>query len=142
MKLRQATTNDVDYILKLVEMFSSENVYLSKNLADAKVLRESVSYFVTSPDYLALVWDGGVFIGGAVNMMFGRDPVATEILLFVDPAKRGHSPVKEVLERLEAWAKERELTSVVFHLLGDNPRGDFLTRAGYKLCEASYVKEI
>jgi hypothetical protein len=141
-KVKHATMEDLDTILELLQEFVNESDFTRNNSVGPEEIKSYAEFFIDSPEHLVLVWDGGVFCAGVVNGLFTKDSMVSEIVFYVKKEKRGRTPVVSILKTLEAWTSGRGIKKIVFHLIGSEPKGEFLEKRGYTLCESSFMKEV
>lgn len=140
--INEANIDDLDTLVNLVFEFG-EKASVAKDLTlDREQVTNYLSYWIKDPNSLVLTFPGGLFVGTISPALGFVELLATEVVFYVQPEQRGSTSALRVLKSFETWAKERKVPKVIFHLIGEEVRDDFLLRSGYTLTERSYSKGV
>lgn len=139
-RIRHATPEDMDMLLHYASNFSKASVFSNRFPLDMEQTRFLITKCIHDPDFLALVFPGGVFLGGIMKPLWFKGRLASELAFWVEPEKRGKLNVFRILKEFEDWGTERGVTGYCFHLLGAETSDQFLQRKDYELFERSYLK--
>jgi GNAT superfamily N-acetyltransferase len=143
MTIRKAVAEDRDELLAMGQRFHSSTPYSTvirwNPVQLARVIDtilESGVFYVAEDRGGALVGVIGVFV--TLHPLSG-DPVATELLWWVEPAARGDSTAVRLLKDAEAWAKAAGALGMIM-VAPDVRTGQFYERLGYRSVETSYLR--
>jgi GNAT superfamily N-acetyltransferase len=86
----------------------------------------------------------GMFMGYISDWPFGDEWIATDLLVYVDPAHRKGSTGLRMLKEFEQWAKEQGVNQLRPGTSVGNKKQllSFYKRLGYKTVGYSFLKEI
>jgi GNAT superfamily N-acetyltransferase len=142
MGIRVATISDLDLVLDLGKKFLNETNY--KQFGAEDKLEQLAKYFLTSPasERIVFLYDDVGILGASVSpFIFGDMKVATDILWWVEPTRRGDNIGTELIKAYEYWAKTVGCRIAVMVSL-DERVGKFYEKNGYALYERAYMKEL
>lgn len=110
MRVRSATLDDLPAMIALGAQMHAESVYAPFDYDEEKLHALGVRY-VENPDwcFAGVCEDAhgrllGMHLGFISEYYFGRDLIATDLLLFVDPCKRGSLAAALLVKAFEEWA--------------------------------------
>ena len=84
----------------------------------------------------------GMVFGFTSPFVWGASyKTATEMLWWVEPEERNKKLGKQLIVRLEAWAREQGCKLLTLTSL-DSRVGRMYTKAGFKIYERTYIKEL
>lgn len=113
MRVRLATIDDIPEMIELGARMHAESVYSAFDY-DREKLFDLGKNCVENPDrcFAGVCEDAhgqllGMHVGFISEYYFGRDLIATDLLLFVDPCKRGSLAAALLVKAFEEWAFAR-----------------------------------
>lgn len=113
--IRPATENDFDALIRLGRMMHAESWYHYLPFNEEK-LRGLFAYlmehgFIRVHESSEGEIDGG-FVGLLTEPWFGNGRIASDLALFILPARRGGTIAFKLLRAFVAWAGERQVDEV------------------------------
>lgn len=110
MIIRRATEQDLPEMIRLGSIMHQESVYSDLDYDPGKLLANGRDW-LKFPDlyFLAVAEDNsgqviGMYAGFVSEYYFGRDLCAYDLLLFVDPSRRGSMAAVMLVKAFEDWA--------------------------------------
>lgn len=110
MRVRSATADDLPALIALGAAMHAESAYAGFDYSSKK-LYEMGLHYLAHPDtcFIAVCADDcgtiyGMHAGYICEYYFGRDLIASDLLLFVDPTKRGGMAAALLVRAFEEWA--------------------------------------
>lgn len=111
MLIREMSQGDVEYSVRLAKDMHHESwfshydfdINKARQLWDRKVAQpDNYCLFVAEEDGAVI----GVFAGIAFEHFFGNDKVASDLILYVDPDRRGGTAAPRLIKAYEQWARD------------------------------------
>lgn len=142
--IRRIVEDDVPAIVTMARTFLASPDYRAAIVADSRQLETLTRSWLSSEDKACWIAESfGKPVGMMAMMSFvhpmSGEPVASEVVWWVEPASRGIG--MRLLHTAEAWAKARGATSLI--MIAPNPRvGAFYERVGFSLVEMSYQRSL
>ncbi len=147
MTLKLATMEDLDRVVKLVEVFVKTSPYKNEEF-DTEKVRQTVRTLLTDKNkgIVILYMNGevpvGILGGFLTEWVFNRKQIAAELFWWVDPQFRSRKSLA-LREAFEFWAKRVGATAIqMSNLGGDEKVARYLERSGYDLFENAHLKRI
>ena len=108
--VRSATIDDVPVLVALGERMHAESPRFSRLAFDAGKVQALLASAVNAPHMLVLVAGrgsdiAGGFVGLIAEHWCSRDLIATDLALFIDPAKRGGIYASRLVRAYLDWAE-------------------------------------
>lgn len=137
--IKLATLEDSHKATKLLLNFYKEaNPPFQTSAAWALALFQT---FVKDDDKIAIIKDGGIFLGGISQSLLGPFIQAYELVWWVDSENRGNS--LKMIKIYEDWAKEKGAQIIELKSLEKFKETEQIyNRIGYKPIETSWIKAI
>lgn len=139
--IRTATMADLEFIVNIAGEFATQVDYGKFLTYSPEKVEALAAKLIEDSSALVLVFPGGVFVGCTTETLCHHEKVATELLFYIQPAFRGLTLIREILDKFETWAKSQNAHMTVFHLVGEETQDSFLKRRGFRPYEHSYYKE-
>lgn len=146
MTLKLATVDDVEDVVEMAIKFAKASPYGVFPVEDGK-LRQLVLDLLRDRNkgiivlYLVEGKPQGVIAGMLSEMLFSHEPIASELIWWVNPEHRTRKSLK-LKEAYEYWAKRVGAKYIQMAELNDEKIARFYQRTGYDLCERSYLKVV
>ena len=138
--VRIATLDDFDQILEMCVKFIETTEY--KSLYDLESIKNVVDVSLSTDFYVTFIEDGKGMLGGHITpFIFGNKLVAQELGWWVEPEYRKTGVGKDLIDSFENWARFKKCEIIVMVSL-DDIVGNYYEKAGYKLVERMYMKEL
>lgn len=110
MRIRPAVREDLPAMIALGARMHAESAYAGFDYDTSKLVEMGLHY-IENPErcFLAVCEDNAGFLlgmhaGYICEYYFGRDLIASDLLLFVDPCKRGSLAAAKLVKAFEEWA--------------------------------------
>lgn len=131
--IREATEDDLGYIVDLVERFHEQSLWKGLVPFDRESFRHTAGGLLARDDALILLSEGGIVALSKCPLYFNHGETITAELLFWAPDGQG--------DALRKAAEEWACGLVAIHAHGADGRvGNWLMRKGYAPIEAIYLK--
>lgn len=109
VSVRQGQESDVETALRMAMTLLSASNLRSMDV-DAEVMLHTICRAITSErGFFVVAEKGGAMIGGMLGMitqsLFGRDLVASDVALFIDPESRGAQAGAALVSAFVEWAR-------------------------------------
>ena len=110
MIIRPATREDLPAMIALGAKMHAESVYAGFDYDTSKLVDLGMHYLAHPNECSLLVCEDahgrllGMHAGYISEYYFGRDLIASDLLLFVDPCKRGSLAAALLVRAFEEWA--------------------------------------
>ena len=146
MTIRPAVALDADDLERMARDFVASSPYGALLKLDSSRVRDLIDAMLESEDAMIFVAQGaGGDVVGMIALQvlehpMSGDQMATELVWWVDPARRGTAGVR-LLRIAEMWAKSRGAT--LLQMVAPDARvGEFYAAVGYQAAETAYMKRI
>jgi GNAT superfamily N-acetyltransferase len=110
MRIRPATREDLPAMIALGAKMHAESAYAGFDFDTSKLVDLGLHYIANPDTCFAVVCEDdhghllGMHAGYVSEYYFGRDLIASDLLLFVDPGKRGSLAAAKLVRAFEEWA--------------------------------------
>lgn len=150
MSVREATLDDLPYIINLAGQMHAESRYRRTTFLPAR-LGHVAAGLIASPDGFAVVAEkDGEIIGTMLAQVmrepwFAAEPVAYEYGVYVTPEHRGNHAAARMVRMFDTWAQERGAVLIDLGIstgINDERTGAFYARLGFTLAGFLYSKEV
>lgn len=144
VNLRQASIEDKESILPLLEAFFNESPYKGQEFDRSKVSSILDNLILDSNSLVLIEYNEssviGVLLAITSSNLFNNNKLATELAWYVLPTYRGKGSSKEYLGAYEYWAKLLGCYCLCLQNIADERLDKMYTKAGYTCYEHTYMK--
>ena len=150
MNIERATAEDIPEMVRLSSLMHKESAYSKFNF-DAVKLANNFAFWVNNPDYFVVIAkdDNGETVGGycgyVTEYFFGKDLIACDLGLFIDPERRGGMTAIRLIKAFEDWAKSRgakEVCPGTTTMVAPERTSRLYERLDYKVVGSIFKKEV
>lgn len=150
MSIRVATEKDVPEMVRLSSLMHAESAYSKFNF-DAVKLTNNFTFWVKSPDYFVAIAKNdaeetvGGYCGYVTEYFFGKDLIACDLGLFIDPNHRGGMTAVRLVKAFEDWAKSKGVKEVcpgTTTMVAPERTSRMYELLGYKVVGSIFKKEV
>lgn len=146
MKLRLATYADLPAIVRLGRLMHQESTYAALDYDDDTVA-STVADLIDKKQFVVVAEDtNGQVVGGMVGSVdpcwFGRDAIASDLALFIDPQHRGGMLVVRLVKAFVQWSRlagAKQIRPGV--TTGSEQAVALYERMGFTRCGATFLME-
>ena len=147
LKIRQGDRDDIPALIELGGLMNKESPrFRGLDWAEDKLIQLGIliadqgGMFVAEKDNKVV----GMILGMVTEHFFGRDLVASDLVVYVHPDHRGGTMVVRLLKKFEAWAYATGAKVIVLSVSTEikaDRTGELYKRLGYRISGVMAVKE-
>jgi GNAT superfamily N-acetyltransferase len=150
MNIELATAKDIPEMVRLGSLMHKESAYAAFDF-DFNKVANNFKFWVSSPDYFVAVAkdEDGNLIGGycgyVTEYFFGKDLIACDLGLFIDPDRRGGMTAVRLIKAFEDWAQSKgakEVCPGTTTMVAPERTSRLYERLGYKVVGSIFKKEV
>jgi len=150
MNIQPATEKDIPEMVRLGSLMHEESAYNKFDFDLDKVAR-NFAFWINNPDYFAVVAkdDSGELVGGycgyVTEYFFGKDLIACDLGLFIDPKRRGGMTAIKLIKAFEDWAASKGVKEVcpgTTTMVAPERTSRMYELLGYKVVGSIFKKEV
>lgn len=150
MKIGPATVDDIPELVRLSYLMHGGSAYSKFNF-DLDKIASNFAFWVSSPDYFVVTAkdEDGMIVGGycgyVTEYFFGKDLIACDLGLFVEPSRRGGMTAIRLIKAFEDWAKSKgakEVCPGTTTMVAPERTSRLYERLGYLVVGSIFKKEV
>lgn len=150
MKIERASVEDVPELVRLSSLMHAESSYSKFNF-DLNKISNNFYFWVSSPEYFVAVAkdDCGSIVGGycgyVTEYIFGKDLIACDLGLFVEPSRRGGMTAVKLIKAFEDWAQSKgakEVCPGTTTMVAPERTSRLYEHLGYSVVGSIFKKEV
>lgn len=150
MKIERASVEDVPELVRLSSLMHAESSYSKFNF-DLNKISNNFYFWVSSPEYFVAVAkdDCGSIVGGycgyVTEYFFGKDLIACDLGLFVEPSRRGGMTAVKLIKAFEDWAQSKgakEVCPGTTTMVAPERTSRLYEHLGYSVVGSIFKKEV
>ena len=150
MSIQPAIEKDIPEMVRLASLMHEESAYSRFNF-DADKLANNFAFWISSADYFVVIArdDAGETVGGycgyVTEYFFGKDLIACDLGLFIDPKRRGGMTAVKLVKAFENWAASKGVKEVcpgTTTMVAPERTSRMYELLGYKVVGSIFKKEV